>query len=158
MKLRIVIYLNLFLCYNCKKGNRLSLFILAKITHIISAIFFIGVVSFRTFIMPVIRTKYEKQTYMEIDKLTGMRARSIIKINNIFLILSGSYLFSLHLDATTVLLYIKVVIGLLLALTFYMVPFIMQRFKEVKWFSQFFHYLFFCLMMSVVVLSQVMFG
>ena len=135
----------------------MTLFILAKITHIISIIFFIGVVSFRTFIMPVIRTKYEKQTYMEIDKLTGMRARSIIKINNIFLILSGAYLFSLHLDSATILLYLKVSIGLLLALTFYIVPLIMQKFKEVKWFSEFFHYLFFGLMMLVVVLSQVMF-
>ncbi|MCK4440755.1 MAG: hypothetical protein KAU90_02030 [Sulfurovaceae bacterium] len=135
----------------------MTLFILAKITHIISIIFFIGVVSFRTFIMPVIRTKYEKQTYMEIDKLTGMRARSIIKINNIFLILSGAYLFSLHLDSATILLYLKVSIGLLLALTFYIVPLIMQKFKEVKWFLEFFHYLFFGLTMLVVVLSQVMF-
>ena len=108
--------------------------------------------------MPVLKTKFDKPTYMSIDKLTGMRARSIIKINNIFLILSGLYLFSLHLDTTSMLLHIKATIGLLLALSFYVVPIIMQRFKEVKWFSKFFHYLFFGLMMLVVILSQVMFG
>ena len=140
-----------------KRKPILTLFILAKITHILSAIFFIGVVSVRTFIMPVLKEKFDKTTYMDIDKLIGMRARSIIMINNIFLILSGLYLFSHYLETTNILLHIKVTIGLLLALTFYIVPIIMKRFKEVKWFSQFFHYLFFGLMISVLVLSQVMF-
>lgn len=130
-------------------------FTVAKIIHIISAIFFIGVVSFRTFVMPVLKTKFDKLTYMEIDKLTGMRARSIIKINNIFLIVSGLCLLSYHLDATNTLLFIKVAIGLILALTFYIVPVIMQKMKHISWFNMFFHYLFFSLMMVVVVLSQV---
>jgi len=135
----------------------LTIYILAKITHIISAIFFIGVVSFRTFIMPVLKSKYDKQTYMDIDELTGMKARNIIKINNIFLIISGLYLFSLHLETINILLHIKATIGLLLALSFYVVPIIMQKLKHIKWFSQFFHYLFFSLMMTVAVLSQIMF-
>ncbi|TET87493.1 MAG: hypothetical protein E3J96_05420 [Sulfurovum sp.] len=135
----------------------MTIYILAKITHIISAIFFIGVVSFRTFIMPVLKSKYDKQTYMDIDELTGMKARSIIKINNIFLIISGLYLFSLHLETINILLHIKATIGLLLALSFYVVPIIMQKLKHIKWFSQFFHYLFFSLMMTVAVLSQIMF-
>ncbi len=135
----------------------MTLFILAKIIHIISAIFFIGVVSFRTFIMPVLKSKYDKEFYMDIDKTIGMKARSIIKVNNIFLIMSGLYLFTLHLETLNILLHIKVAIGLLLALTFYIVPVIMQKMKTFKWFSSFFHYAFFSLMMIVVILSQIMF-
>jgi len=107
--------------------------------------------------MPVLKKQYDTQTYKNIDSITGMKARSIIKINNIFLILSGLYLFTLHLETTNILLHIKVTIGLLLSLTFYFVPVIMQKMKTVKWFSSFFHYLFFSLMMIVIILSQTMF-
>jgi len=135
----------------------MSLYALAKITHLISMTFFIAVVSFRTFVMPVLKSKYDKETYAEIDKLTGKKARSIIKVNNLFLILSGLYLFSLHVGNTNMLFYIKVSIGLVLALTFYIVPVIMKSFNHISWFSQSFHYLFFSLMMVVLVLSQLMF-
>jgi len=135
----------------------MTLYILAKITHLISMIFFISVVSFRTFIMPILKSKYDKKTYTEIDKLTGKRARRIIKVNNVFLILSGLYLLGLHADNTNMLFYIKVSIGLVLALTFYIVPVIMKNFNHIRWFSQSFHYLFFSLMMTVLVLSQLMF-
>ena len=135
----------------------MTIILLTKIIHLISIIFFIGVVSFRTFIMPVLKKQYDTQTYKNIDSITGMKARSIIKINNIFLILSGLYLFTLHLETTNILLHIKVTIGLLLSLTFYFVPVIMQKMKTVKWFSSFFHYLFFSLMMIVIILSQTMF-
>jgi hypothetical protein len=135
----------------------MTIFIISKIVHIISAIFFIGVVSFRTFIMPILKSKYDKQTYMDIDKTTGKKARGIIKINNIFLIISGLYLLTLHLETVNILLHIKVTIGLIIALVFYVVPIIMQKFKHIKWFSTFFHYAFFSLMMIVVILSQVMF-
>ena len=117
-----------------------------------------GVVSFRTFIMPIIKSKYDKHTYLNIDKLIGLKSRSIIKINNIFLIISGLYLFSLYADTANFLLYIKVGIGLVLALSFYIVPIIMKKFNHLKWFSQFFHHLFFSLMMILVVLSQLMFA
>jgi len=120
-------------------------------------IFFIAVVSFRTFIMPVLKSKYDKETYADIDKLTGKKARSIIKVNNVFLILSGLYLLGLHAGNTNMLFYIKVSIGLVLALTFYIVPVIMKNFNHISWFSQSFHYLFFSLMMTVLVLSQLMF-
>jgi len=131
-------------------------YIFAKIIHIISAIFFIGVVSFRTFITPILKEKYDKQTYIDIDKYIGKRARSIIKVNNIFLIFSGLCLFSNHLNNMNIFIYLKVAIGLTLALTFYIVPYIMKRFKNIKWFAQFFHYLFFGLMMIVVIFSQIM--
>ncbi len=130
---------------------------LAKIVHLLTMTFFIGVVSFRTFIMPVLKTKYDKHTYLRMNKLIGLRARGIIKINNIFLILSGMYLLSLHVDTTNVLFNIKVGLGLVLALTFYIVPLIMKKFNHLKWFCAFFHHLFFSLMLSVVVLSQLMF-
>ena len=135
----------------------MSLYALAKITHLISMIFFIAVVSFRTFIMPVLNSKYDKETYADIDKLTGKKARSIIKVNNLFLILSGLYLLALYAGNMNMLFYIKVSIGLVLALTFYIVPTIMKNFNHIGWFSQSFHYLFFSLMMVALVLSQLMF-
>ena len=136
----------------------MTLYIFVKIIHIIAMIFFIGVVSFRTFVLPVLQKHYDTQTYKEIDKLTGMQARSIIKVNNLFLIMSGLYLLSFHLHEPNPLLYTKVSIGLTLALTFYVVPILMRRMRHVSWFSRFFHYLFFTLMMVVVVLSQAMFA
>jgi len=135
----------------------MSLYITAKIVHIISAIFFISVVNFRTFIMPMLKQRFELATFQEINSLTGKKARSIIKVNNLFLIASGLYLFSLHLNHTNLLLHIKVTLGLLLALTFYIVPYIMNSQKHRPWFAMAFHYLFFSLMMIVVVLSQIMF-
>lgn len=135
----------------------MSLFIFAKIIHIITVIFFIGVVSFRTFITPVLKTKFDKHTYLQMDKAIGLRARCIIKINNIFLILSGFYLFFNYLDGMNILLHIKITLGLILALSFYIVPFIMQRFKHISWFNMTFHYMFFSLMIITVILSQIMF-
>jgi len=134
----------------------MQLYIFIKIIHLISIIFFIGVVSFRTFIMPILKSQFDISTYKQIDTITGLKARSIIKVNNIFLIFSGLYLFSHHLETFNILLYIKVAIGLTLALTFYIVPIIMQKMKFLQWFSQFFHYTFFGLMMVVVILSQIM--
>lgn len=135
----------------------MSIYVIAKIIHIITMLFFVGVVSFRTFIMPVLQDKYDKHTYLNIDKLISLKARSIIKINNMFLILSGLYLFSLHVNNINMMILFKVSIGLLLACTFYIVPFIMKKTNHVKWFSRFFHYLFFSLMMIVIILSQLIF-
>ena len=132
----------------------MSFFILAKIIHIISIIFFIGVVSFRTFVMPVLKTRFDKATYMDIDKLIGLKARSIIKINNVFLIISGLYLLSFYYESANTILYIKATIGLILALVFYIVPIIMMKIKHISWFNTFFHHLFFSLMMTAVILSQ----
>lgn len=135
----------------------MSLFITAKIIHILSAIFFIGVVSFRTFIMPVLKNTYSKDVYKNIDILIGTKARNIIKINNIFLIFSGLYLFSFYIEKSILLLSIKAFVGLVVALTFYFVPIIMKKFGHISWFSPLFHYMYFSLMISIVILSQIMF-
>jgi len=135
----------------------MELFVLSKIIHIITMTFFVGVVSFRTFVMPVLKSKFDKRIYLNIDKLVGQRARKIIKINNVLLISSGAYLLSSHVGNIDFLFLFKIAIGLILACTFYVVPMIMKEFNHIKWFSQFFHYLFFSLMMIVVVLSQLMF-
>lgn len=135
----------------------MSLFIVVKIIHVLSAIFFIGVVGFRTFIFPVLKKHIDKYHYLLYDKAVGLRARSIIKINNIFLILSGIYLFSYYLQIANIVLYIKITLGLILALTFYIVPFIMKRFQAITWFSTAFHHTFFSLMILTVVLSQLVF-
>jgi len=136
----------------------MGLFIVAKIIHILSAIFFIGVVGFRTFIFPILKKQLDKHTYLVCDKAVGLRARGIIKINNIFLILSGLYLLSYHLEVVNPLIHIKATIGLLLAGTFYVVPLIMKRFQSVSWFSTAFHHTFFLLMLITVILSQIMFS
>ena len=136
----------------------MDLFVFAKIVHLLTIVFFIGVVSFRTFIIPVLKSKFDKHTYLSVDKFIGLRARSIIKINNVLLIMSGTYLASLHVGNIDILFLLKIGIGLVLACTFYVVPIIMQEFNHIKWFSQFFHHLFFSLMMIVVVLSQLMFA
>jgi len=107
-----------------------SWYIFAKMIHIVSMIFFIGVVGFRTFVIPVLKRRYDPATYREINALTGKRARSIIKINNLFLIASGVYLLSLHWGGSYPLLYLKVTIGLVLASTFYLVPYIMASQKH----------------------------
>jgi len=129
--------------------------LIVKTVHIICAIFFIGVVFFRTFIITDLKKNLDLITYIKMDNLIGKRARNIIKINNIFLISSGIWL-SIYYFSTGVgvLLWIKIGIGGILALTFYVVPFIMLKMKHLSWFNMFFHYSFFTLMMIVVILSQ----
>jgi len=134
----------------------MSLYLVVKIIHLMGAIFFISVVGFRTVILPVLKKEFDENTYLKINKLTGKRARTIIKINNLFLILSGSYLLSLRWDHATTVVYFKVTLGLLLAVTFYFVPYIMEWQKNRKGFSEVFHYLFFTSMLIVVILSQLL--
>jgi len=59
------------------------IYVSIKIIHILTMLFFVGVVSFRTFIIPVLKTKFNKHMYLSIDKIIGLRARSIIKGSNI---------------------------------------------------------------------------
>ena len=126
--------------------------------EIISVVFFIGVVSFRTFIIPVLRDSFELKQYKRINMLTGRRARDIIKINNIFLILTGVYL-SLNFISIdmSVIVFLKILIGAILASIFYIVPIIMSKMQGIAWFSMFFYYLIFSLMMLTIVLSQLIF-
>jgi len=135
----------------------MSLYITIKIIHILSVMFFIGVVGFRSFIFPVLKNKLDKHSYLQCEKAVGIRARGIIKVNNIFLILSGLFLFSYHLEVINPLVHLKVTLGLLLALTFYIVPFIMKRFQAISWFHTAFHHTFFLALVLTVVLSQIMF-
>lgn len=135
----------------------MSFYVLAKIVHIITIIFFIGVVSFRTFVMGAIKKMYGKDLYLKAEKAVGLRARKIIVINNLFLIISGAYLVSFHTQDVTLLFHIKIALGLILASIFYIVPKIMNRFNHISWFSTFFHHLFFTLMMITLILSQIMF-
>lgn len=136
----------------------MEIYLITKILHIISAVFFIGVVSFRTFIIPVLRDSFEPKQYKRINMLTGRRARDIIKINNIFLILTGVYL-SLNFISIdmSVIVFLKILIGAILASIFYIVPIIMSKMQGIAWFSMFFHYLIFSLMMLTIVLSQLIF-
>ena len=108
--------------------------------------------------MQVLKTKFEKTVHKQIDQLTGKKARSIIKINNIFLIISGVFLLSFHIEVINVMLHIKATIGLILASTFYIVPIIMKKYSYISWFNMTFHYVFFALMMTTVILSQIMFA
>lgn len=136
----------------------MKIYLITKILHIISAVFFIGVVSFRTLIIPVLRDSFELKQYKRINMLTGRRARDIIKINNIFLILTGVYL-SLNFISIdmSVIMFLKILIGAILASIFYIVPIIMSKMQGIAWFSMFFHYLIFSLMMLTIVLSQLIF-
>lgn len=123
-----------------------------------AAILFISTVFFRTFVVPSLTPHFDASTYQKIDKLIGMRARKIMMVNVAVLLLSGGYILMPHLHGdANMLLYIKITVGLVLGITFYFVPQIMQRMKEVKWFSITFHYLFFSLMMVVVMLAKFMF-
>ena len=136
----------------------MEVYLVVKTVHIISAIFFIGVVSFRTFIMVDLKKRFDLELYRQIDSLLGKKARSIIKINNVFLIISGIYLAMYYFQTGIgLLLWIKIGLGATLALSFYIVPLIMAKMKNIPWFNTFFHHLFFTLMMITVILSQFVF-
>ena len=136
----------------------MEVYLVVKTVHIISAIFFIGVVSFRTFIMVDLKKRFDLELYRQIDSLLGKKARSIIKINNVFLIISGIYLAMYYFQTGIgLLLWIKIGLGATLALSFYIVPLIMDKMKNIPWFNTFFHHLFFTLMMITVILSQFVF-
>ena len=133
----------------------MEVYLVVKTVHIICVIFFIGVVSFRTFIVVDLKKQFDLTLYKKIDNLLGKKARSIIKINNVFLIITGIYLATYYFQiGIGLVLWIKIGLGAILALTFYIVPLIMAKMKNVAWFNMFFHHLFFTLMMITVVLSQ----
>lgn len=129
----------------------------AHIIHIITMIFFIAVVGFRTFIMPVLREHFSPEEYKKIDSITGKRARRIIQVSNLLLLLSGLYLLRHHWESLASLLGIKVTIGVTLIASFYLMPVIMQQAKKIPWMPMAIHYAFFSMMMVVVILSQIMF-
>ncbi len=135
----------------------MSFFILVKIIHILCAIFFIGVVGFRTFILPAAQGKLDKDLQEKVMSAIGFRARSIIKINNVFLILSGLYLFHSYSAEFNLLLLIKAFLGLVVASLFYFAPFFIKKYKYFPWFNKAFHHSFFSLMILIVVLSQIVF-
>ena len=136
----------------------MEVYLVVKTVHIISAIFFIGVVSFRTFVMVDLKKRFDLELYRQIDSLLGKKARSIIKINNVFLIISGIYLAMYYFQTGIgLLLWIKIGLGATLALSFYVVPLMMAKMKNIPWFNTFFHHLFFTLMMITVILSQFVF-
>ncbi len=123
-----------------------------------AAILFIGTVFFRTFVVPSLASYFDASTYQKIDRLIGIRVRKIMMVNVAVLLLSGGYILMPHLHGeTNMLLTIKIAIGLVLGITFYFVPQILQRMQEIKWFSMTLHYLFFSLMAVVVVLAKFMF-
>jgi len=105
-----------------------------------------------------LKKRFDLELYRQIDSLLGKKARSIIKINNVFLIISGIYLAMYYFQTGIgLLLWIKIGLGATLALSFYVVPLMMAKMKNIPWFNTFFHHLFFTLMMITVILSQFVF-
>ncbi|WP_198305198.1 hypothetical protein [Arcobacter vandammei] len=126
-----------------------------KTIHIITVVLFVGTVFFRTFVLFKLGKYYPQQESVKIQKALGNEARKIIAISNIVLILSGFYLFfAYHLQNSSVILHIKIVLGLILVLAFLAIPKFLEKINAKPRFRVIFHYFYFILLLSVITLSQ----
>ncbi|WP_417328033.1 hypothetical protein [Halarcobacter sp.] len=127
---------------------------LIKFIHISTIILFVGTVYFRTFVILKIVSSFPKDQAIKIQQAMGNKARNIIKINNLILIISGMLLLFLYTNNSSLILHLKVLLGLILVVGFYFVPILFNKFEADQKFKTIFHYLFFSLLMFVVLLSQ----
>ncbi|RXK00648.1 MULTISPECIES: hypothetical protein [Arcobacteraceae] len=127
---------------------------LIKFIHISTIILFVGTVYFRTFVILKIVSSFPKDQAIKIQQAMGNKARNIIKINNLILIISGMLLLFLYTNNSSLVLHLKVLLGLILVVGFYFVPILFNKFEADQKFKTIFHYLFFSLLMFVVLLSQ----
>ncbi|RXK13261.1 hypothetical protein CP965_05525 [Halarcobacter mediterraneus] len=125
-----------------------------KAIHIFTVMLFVGTVFFRTFIILKLSTVFTKNELMKVQQALGGQARKIIKINNIFLILSGSLLLIFFVEINSIIFFIKVLLGTILSILFYFVPFIFSKVNDNPKFKKRFHYLYFSLLALVILLSQ----
>ena len=125
-----------------------------KAIHIVCIILFMGTVFFRTFVILKIISVFPKEEGNKIQQAMGSKARGIIKINNLILIISGLLLFFLYANTSSIILHIKVLLGLVLVIGFYFVPLLFTKLEANARFKTIFHYLFFSLLILVVFLSQ----
>ena len=126
-----------------------------KTVHIITIVLFVGTVFFRTFVLFKLGKYYPKEESMKIQKILGNEARKIVIISNTILILSGLYLFyRYHLDNSSLVLYLKVTLGLILALAFFIIPKFLEIINAKPKFRVIFHYLYFILLILAITFSQ----
>lgn len=125
-----------------------------KFIHIAAVILFVGTVFFRTFVVLKTLEAFPKNQATNIQQAMGQKARDIIKINNLILIISGMLLLFLYTNNSSLVLHLKVLLGLILVVGFYFVPLLFNKFEADQKFKTIFHYIFFSLLMFVVLLSQ----
>ena len=136
-----------------------NLLIAAKIVHITTVIFFVGCVWFRTFIVPVLKKKFDKEVYRQIDMTLAKGSRRFGVFNVFILLSSGSYLFYHYHSEANIMLHIKAAIGLTVIVIFYLAPFFVHKLtKKFPSFKQNFHLFLFVIMMVLVVMSQLLFS
>jgi uncharacterized protein len=125
-----------------------------KAIHLTCIILFVGTVFFRTLVILKLLSVFTKEEGQKIQQAIGNKARGIIKINNIILIISGLLVLFLYANTSSIILNIKVLLGLILVIGFYFVPLLFTKLEANARFKTIFHYLFFSLLILVVFLSQ----
>lgn len=133
----------------------MSLFIVAKLAHITSAIFFIGCVYFRTLIVPRIKPVVGENVLQSVEMALVKPSRAFGRINNAILLLSGSYLFYYYFDAENTLLHVKATLGLLVITFFYTAPLFVFRLPLALRLKV--HHTLLSFMLVIIVCSQLMF-
>jgi len=133
----------------------MSLFIVAKLAHITSAIFFIGCVYFRTLIVPRMKPVVGENVLQSVEMALVKPSRAFGRVNNAILLLSGSYLFYYYFDAENTLLHVKATLGLLVITFFYTAPFFVFRLPLAVRLKV--HHTLLAVMLVIIVCSQLMF-
>lgn len=133
----------------------MSFFIVAKLAHITSAIFFIGCVYFRTLIVPRIKPVVGEDILQRVEMALVKPSRAFGRVNNAILLFSGSYLFYHYFDASNSLLHVKATLGLLVIAFFYTAPFFVFRLPLALRLKV--HHTLLAFMLIIIVCSQLMF-
>lgn len=132
--------------------------IFLKTLHLITAIFFIGCVYFRTLIVPRIKPSLGTEKFGEVESLLAIHSRRFGSFNNALLFISGLCLYYLYFDSSAWLLHFKAFLGLLLVVLFYLAPFFVPPLtRSYAGFKSAFHRFLLGMMLLLVVLSQALF-
>lgn len=126
-----------------------------KTVHIITVVLYVGTVFFRTFAIFKLGNIYSKEESMKIQRATTKEIRKILKVSNILLLLTGIFLFfGYYLEGSSRVLQIKMALGLVLVIAFFMIPTFLDKINASPKFRLNFHYVYFTLLLTVIVLSQ----
>lgn len=71
----------------------------AQIVHLLCAIVFLGFVFTDVFILPVLKSKFEKNQAQEIKQVIAERGRKVFPISVLILVLSGGFMMSRYINS-----------------------------------------------------------
>lgn len=132
---------------------------LAKIIHIICAVFFVGFLLFIAFVLDHLKHTQRYKEHKVLFDAISKRARQVMLFILPFLFVSGLYLvWNVYLVSFLPLsLLIKISLAMIVFIIFYNAEWIIKKIHHRHYLHHFFHFFVLLLMFSILILSQLSF-